>query len=426
MRPIELLSFADFSFDLTGLPPTTEEVDAFVNDSSPDAYEKLVDRLLASPRFGERMAIYWLDLVRYADTVGYHGDQNISQSPFRDYVIQAFNNNMPYDRFVREQLAGDLLPNATLDQQVASGYNRLNQTTEEGGSQAKEYLAIYFADRVRNVSQTFMGATMGCAQCHDHKFDPFTMRDFYSLGAFFADMEERGVYGARSRPPSIKVPTAEEQKQLAELDQQIKELQNKFEPLRQQVLADQNNWEDSTREQIEKGQNIVSVWIDDVQATGGKSDGEWQFITKDQGPVYSQLKSRRQQSSDFVQHLFDNAKDAVSVTDDTHFFAWVYLDPKNPPLAIMLQFNDGSWEHRAVWGSNHIKNGRRPKSWAGYQRFGKLPENREVGASGSRRRKSWSQGGPKGQRNGLQPVWWACLLGSSRLGDCDEPAYCSR
>ena len=170
---------------MTGTPPTTTEVNAFVNDRSSDAYEKLVNRLLSSPRFGERMAIYWLDLVRYADTVGYHGDQNISQSPYRDYVIRAFNENMPFDRFVREQLAGDLLADATLDQQVASGYNRLNQTTEEGGSQEKEYLSIYFADRVRNFSQVFMGATMGCAQCHDHKFDPYTTRDFYSLGAFF-------------------------------------------------------------------------------------------------------------------------------------------------------------------------------------------------------------------------------------------------
>jgi hypothetical protein len=196
------------TLDLTGLPPTLAEVDAFVNDESPDAYERLVDRLLASPRYGERLAIYWLDLVRYADTVGYHGDQNISQSPYRDYVIGAFNRNLPYDQFIREQLAGDLLENPTLEQLVASGYNRLNQTTEEGGSQAKEYLAIYFADRVRNASQVFMGSTLGCAQCHDHKYDPFSAKDFYAFGAFFADIEEVGVYGNRGRPPMIRVPTA--------------------------------------------------------------------------------------------------------------------------------------------------------------------------------------------------------------------------
>ncbi|MEM9660624.1 MAG: DUF1549 domain-containing protein, partial [Planctomycetota bacterium] len=212
-------------FDLTGLPPTVEEVAAFVKDRSNDAYEKLVNRLLDSPRYGERMAIYWLDLVRYADTVGYHGDQNVSQSPYRDYVIGAFNENMPYDQFIREQLAGDLLPDATLQQRIASGYNRLNQTTEEGGSQAKEYLAIYFADRVRNVSQVFMGATVGCAQCHDHKYDPYTLKDFYSIGAFFADLNERGVYGARARPPMIRLPTDDQAEQLASLEQQIVALQ---------------------------------------------------------------------------------------------------------------------------------------------------------------------------------------------------------
>ncbi len=176
-------------------------MDALQRDASLENYQRLVDRLFDSPRYGERLAIYWLDLVRYADTVGYHGDQDVSISPYRDYVIQAFNDNMPYSQFVREQLAGDLLPEPTLQQLIASGYNRLNQTTEEGGSQAKEYLSIYFADRVRNLSQVFMGATVGCAQCHDHKYDPYTTRDFYSLGAFFADIQEQGVYGARARPP---------------------------------------------------------------------------------------------------------------------------------------------------------------------------------------------------------------------------------
>ena len=215
------------SFDLTGMPPTPEEVEQFLSDTSDQAYASLVDRLLDSSRYGERMATYWLDLVRYADTVGYHGDQNVSQSPYRDYVIRSFNLNLPYDRFIREQLAGDLLPNSTLEQKVASGYNRLNQTTEEGGSQAKEYLAIYFADRVRNVSQVFMGATVGCAQCHDHKYDPYTTRDFYSLGAFFADLDERGVYGARSRPPMIRVPNDELQMELAAMRGELETLDKK-------------------------------------------------------------------------------------------------------------------------------------------------------------------------------------------------------
>ncbi len=178
------------SLDLIGLPPTEEEVAAFLQDQSPGAYQRVVDRLLASPHFGERMAIYWLDLVRYADTGGYHGDNDRNHAPFRDYVVEAFNENLSYDRFMREQLAGDLLPNATRRQKIASGFNRLNMTTREGGAQPKEYMAIYAADRVRNTGSIFLGLTLGCCQCHDHKFDPYTMRDFYSMAAFFADVKE--------------------------------------------------------------------------------------------------------------------------------------------------------------------------------------------------------------------------------------------
>src|SRR5690606_22853095 len=141
-------------------------------------------------RFGERMAVMWLDLVRYADTIGYHSDNHMEVSAYRDYVIESFNRNKPFDRFTLEQLAGDLLPNATRETRVASGYNMLLQTTEEGGAQPKEYVAIYAADRVRNVSEVWLGSTMGCAQCHDHKYDPFTMRDFYTMSAFFADIDE--------------------------------------------------------------------------------------------------------------------------------------------------------------------------------------------------------------------------------------------
>jgi hypothetical protein len=182
------------SLDLTGLPPTPAETAAFLADTSADAYEKQVDRLLASPRFGERMAVWWLDVARFADTVGYHGDQNQRIFPYRDYVIQAFNSNKPFDVFTREQLAGDLLPNPTDEQLIASGYNRLNMMTREGGAQAKEYLAKYGAERVRSVSNAWLGSTFGCAECHDHKFDPIKSADFYSLQAFFADVKQWGVY----------------------------------------------------------------------------------------------------------------------------------------------------------------------------------------------------------------------------------------
>jgi len=361
------------SFDLTGLPPTPAEVDVFVNDDSEDAYEKVVDRLLASPRYGERMAIYWLDLVRYADTVGYHGDQNVSQSPYRDYVIEAFNANMPYDRFVREQLAGDLLDNPTTDQLVASGYNRLNQTTEEGGAQPKEYLAIYFADRVRNVSQVFMGATMGCAQCHDHKYDPYTMRDFYSMGAFFADLQEQGKYGARSRPPQMPVPTEQEKQQLAALDQQIADIRDRVKTTRKDLLDGQTAWEQQVRRVLGEVKIVDTAWIDDAQDTGGQSNGAWQFVDASKAPVHSGKLSRKQTSGGLVQHYFLGAKKTQTVGKDTAFYAWVYLDPNSPPQAIMLQFNDGNWNHRAVWGGDQISYGRTDKPSPAYHRMGKLP-----------------------------------------------------
>jgi hypothetical protein len=190
------------SLDLIGLPPTPEEIANFVADKDPDAYAQQVERLLASPHYGERMAVPWLDLARFSDTVGYHGDQNQRIFPYRDYVIASFNNNRRFDRFTAEQLAGDLLPNPTTDMRVATGFNRLNMVTREGGAQPKEYLAKYAADRVRTVSITWLGSTMGCAECHDHKFDPFTSRDFYSMAAFFADVQQWGVYSDYKYTPN--------------------------------------------------------------------------------------------------------------------------------------------------------------------------------------------------------------------------------
>lgn len=182
------------SLDLTGLPPTVAEVEAFLRDKDPKAYEKQVERLLRSPHYGERMAVPWLDAVRFTDTVGYHGDQNQNIFPYREYVINAFNNNKRFDQFTIEQLAGDLLPNPTTEQIIATGFNRLNMMTREGGAQPKEYLAKYAADRVRTVGTAWLGSTLGCAECHDHKFDPFTAKDFYAMAAYFSDVKQWGVY----------------------------------------------------------------------------------------------------------------------------------------------------------------------------------------------------------------------------------------
>ncbi len=235
------------SFDLIGLPPTEKEVADFVADDSPQAYERVVDRLLGSTQFGERLAMWWLDLVRYADSVGYHGDQPVSVYPFRQYVIDSFNANKPFDQFTIEQLAGDLLPNPTLEQRIASGYNRLGMMSAEGGVQDKEYLAKYIAERVRNVSGTWLGITLGCAECHDHKFDPFPTRDFYRFEAFFADIKERGLYAGANDDgnwgPSIKIPSAEQAADLASIDQQIAAVKKVLDTTTPELAQAQSDWE---------------------------------------------------------------------------------------------------------------------------------------------------------------------------------------
>lgn len=228
-------------FDLIGLPPSPAEVDAFLADNSPAAFERRVDALLASPHYGERMAVYWLDVVRYADTGGYHSDNHRDVAPYRDYVIGAFNQNKPFEQFTVEQLAGDLLPNATREQRIASGFNRLLQTTEEGGAQPKEYTAKYAADRVRNTSMAWLGLTMGCCECHNHKYDPLTTRDFYSLQAFFADVAERAV-GRQDQTP---VPSPEQEQQVAQFDRQLAPLRNDFNKSTAELDAEFAKWASS-------------------------------------------------------------------------------------------------------------------------------------------------------------------------------------
>jgi len=231
-----------FYFDLIGLPPTSEQAQNFLTayaQSPRVATEALVDKLLASPHFGEQMAISWLDNVRYADTVGYHGDKPVSTSPYRDYVIKSFNEDKPYDEFTIEQLAGDLLPNPTLEQKVAAAYNRIAQISEEGGIQDKEYLKKYQAERVRTTSSAWLGSTMACCECHDHKFDPFTAKDFYSFASYFSDILEKGAYNNNGDyqedfkkwskngvefskfGPFYRVPNTEQKKKLNVFDQQI-------------------------------------------------------------------------------------------------------------------------------------------------------------------------------------------------------------
>lgn len=211
------------TFDLTGLPPTLEEIDAFAEAGGDEsAYEETVDRLLASPRFGERMATPWLDVARYADSYGYQSDQLSPTWPYRDWVVRAFNDNLPFDEFIRWQIAGDLLPNATREQRLATAFNRLHRMTNEGGSVEEEWRIEYVADRVQTMGTAFLGLTLQCARCHDHKFDPITTREYYSLTAFFNSIDEWGMYNDSSRvpTPSLLLPTPEQMTRLAELETQ--------------------------------------------------------------------------------------------------------------------------------------------------------------------------------------------------------------
>ena len=213
------------SFDLTGLPPKLTEIDDFLTDRNERAYEKLVDRLLASPHFGERMALDWMDASRFADTNGYHLDNGRDMSRWRKWVIDAFNRNLPFDQFTTEQLAGDLLPSPTLEQRIASGFNRNHMINFEGGAIPAEYHTAYIVDRVNTTATVWLGLTIGCAQCHDHKYDPVTQREFYQLFAFFHNVPENGLDGNQGNAmPLVRVPTAEQSAQLADFDRQISQL----------------------------------------------------------------------------------------------------------------------------------------------------------------------------------------------------------
>jgi hypothetical protein len=235
------------SLDLTGIPPTPKEVEAFLSDSSPNAYEKVVDRLLQSPRYGERMAFRWMEAARYGDTNGYQTDGPREMWRWRDWVINAFNTNMPYDEFTVDQLAGDLLPNATRDQIIATGFNRNHRTNGEGGIIPEEYRVEYVADRAQTTGIVWMGLTVGCARCHDHKYDPIAQKDFYRLFAYFNRIpNERGFsYNYGNEEPTIKAPLPDQEKKLSELDETVSKLSSEYNKLHPRIENLEANWKPS-------------------------------------------------------------------------------------------------------------------------------------------------------------------------------------
>ncbi len=235
------------TFDLTGAPPRLADVDAFLADESPGAYEAVVDRLLSSPGYGERLAIRWLDAARYADTNGYQTDAERSMWRWRDWVISAFAANQPFDEFTVEQLAGDMLPGATLQQVIATGFNRNHRGNGEGGIVDAEYAVEYVVDRVDTTSTVWLGLTVGCARCHDHKYDPITQKEYYELFAYFNNVPEKGkAFKYGNSPPFVKAPTPEQERRLAEMDATLANLRKEYSLLAESESAARSAWERET------------------------------------------------------------------------------------------------------------------------------------------------------------------------------------
>ena len=340
------------TLDLTGLPPTPAEEDDFLADHEPGAYERVVDRLLASPRYGEQMARYWLDVARYGDTHGLHLDNERSIWPYRDWVVSAFNENLSYDKFTIWQLAGDLLPNPTREQMVASGFNRCNVSTSEGGAIDEEFQVRYAIDRVSTTSTAWMGLTMGCAVCHDHKLDPITQKEFYEVFSIFNNISEKAMDGnALLPPPSMQLPTPEQARELAQYDDRVKELEAKL----HQVIAELDYTDPVSLTNLPKPEIKEHVWIDDEFPAGAKlvvDSGNLtnQFVSREQGPVYSGERSVRRSGKGLHQVYFQDCPEPLTIQAGDKLFAYVYLDPKDPPKAIMLQYHTHNWDHRANWG----------------------------------------------------------------------------
>ncbi len=362
------------ALDLTGLPPTVAEVDAFLADNSDQAYERLVDHFLQSERYGEHMARSWLDAARFADTHGLHLDNERSIWPYRDWVIKAFNQNMPFDQFTVEQLAGDLLPEASLDQRIATGFNRCNVSTSEGGSIDEEYYVRYAVDRVETTATVWMGLTAGCAACHDHKFDPLSQKEFYQLFSYFFSLTERAMDGnALLPPPSVKVPSegqvAEKIRLNSESTAATQEVAN--------ILENTQYTDPFTGTEFPEYKKLDNVWFDDELPAGAQPQGNtpWKFVEAPEHPVFSGKNSttRTGKPEDGItQHFFTGAKDGPTIAEGDVLFTYVFLDKENPPESIQLQFNDGSWDHRATWGADKCFLAGR--DFEGNRQKGALPE----------------------------------------------------
>jgi hypothetical protein len=336
------------SFALSGLPPTVKEVDAFLADRSPDAYERMVDRYLASPRFGEEMARHWLDVARYADTHGLHLDNERLIWEYRDWVVRAFNDNLPFDKFATWQLAGDLLPGSTPDQLTATGFNRCNVTTGEGGSIDAEWLYRNAVDRTSTAVQAFLGLTAGCAVCHDHKFDPISMKEYYSLYAFFYSSADPALdNNVNNTTPFVKTPTPAQKAALEAAAKAEAGARKRLEA----TAAEADYTDPAGETPAPERRAVADVLFDDTfplamtNRNTSRNAAEW--VTDPRFGPKSGRRVLRQANSFFHEDVMQPRLRPVVVPGNGVFEAWVRLDPKQPPAALAVQLGGGK---KMWWG----------------------------------------------------------------------------
>ena len=293
------------TLDLTGLPPTREEIESFLNDSREDAYQRVIDRLMARVTYGEHMARYWLDLARYADTHGLHLDNERSMWPYRDWVVRAFNQNLPFDDFTRWQLAGDLLDQPTRDQLVASGFNRCNVSTSEGGSIDQEWVFRYAVDRTTTTAEVWMGLTAGCAVCHDHKFDPLSAHDYYSLYAFFHSAADPAMDGNKiDTPPILKLYSDSEQQKISELKADLKKVKKSIDEKFESFAYSDPALQDPPPQPT----TISTIWFEDDFPEGARtqnSGAALTFVNKTDADVFSGDRALRRTAKNLEQDFYN-------------------------------------------------------------------------------------------------------------------------